>query len=83
MVANPPDAATAREVAVDGVTLPTVERTSVDVGFGDLLLDGAVVWAVPAAAIAGPGLLLLLVVALQAGGMLAWVPAVRRLRGED
>ena len=41
------------------------------------------VWIVPAAAFAGPGLLLLILVAVQATGALAWIPAVRRLRGED
>jgi hypothetical protein len=30
-----------------------------------------------------PGLLVVLWVALQTVGALAWVPAVRRLRGED
>lgn len=43
---------------------------------------GFSVWAVPAATIAGPGLLILLWMALQAGGALAWLPAVRRLRGD-
>ena len=46
------------------------------------LLAGGV-WVVPAAAIAGPGLLILVWIALQALGALAWLPAVRRLRGED
>lgn len=40
-------------------------------------------FAVPAAAIAGPGLLLLLWVGLQTIGAIGWLPAVRRLRGED
>ena len=54
-----------------------------DLSVGQLSLDAAIVWFVPAATIAGPGLLLLLLVALQAAGAAAWVPAVRRLRGED
>ena len=55
-----------------------------DVGFGTIgLLQGLDVWVVPAATIAGPGLLLLLLVALQAAGALAWIPAVRRLRGQE
>jgi hypothetical protein len=49
-------------------------------GFG--ILAGFHIWAVPAASIAVPGLLVLLWVALQMGGALAWIPAVRRLRGE-
>jgi hypothetical protein len=41
------------------------------------------VYAVPAAILAGPGLLILLWVLLQTVGVVAWVPAVRRLRGQD
>lgn len=60
------------------------EAGDVQLGLGTLgLMEVAVVWVVPAATIAGPGLLLLIVVALQATGALAWVPAVRRLRGDD
>jgi hypothetical protein len=43
------------------------------------LLAGIEIWVVPAATIAVPGLLLLLWVALQTAGALAWMPAVRRL----
>lgn len=46
------------------------------------LLSGIEVWAIPAATLSVPGLLVLLWVAIQAGGSLAWLPAVRRLRGE-
>lgn len=46
-------------------------------------LAGATVFAVPAAVLGGPGLLLILAVMLQAVGALGWIPAVRRLRGED
>jgi hypothetical protein len=60
------------------------EAGEVELGLGTMgLMDIAIVWVVPAATIAGPGLLLLIVVALQATGALAWVPAVRRLRGDD
>jgi hypothetical protein len=45
------------------------------------VLAGVDVWAVPAATIGGPGLIVLLWVALQAGGVSLWIPAVRRLRG--
>lgn len=44
------------------------------------LLSGIDVWAVPAATIAVPGLLLLLWLTLQAIGAAAWLPATRRLR---
>ncbi len=48
----------------------------------DMALRGGS-FAVPAAAIAGPGLLLLIWLALQTIGAVGWLPAVRRLRGED
>jgi len=38
---------------------------------------------VPAAAIAVPGIILLIWLGLQTIGALAWIPAVRRLRGRD
>jgi hypothetical protein len=44
---------------------------------------GFVTWAVPAATLGLPGMLVLLWVAAQAVGALAWIPAVRRLRGEE
>lgn len=47
------------------------------------LFAGVEIWAVPAATIALPGLLVLIWVALQAAGAIAWIPAVRRLRGKD
>jgi hypothetical protein len=60
------------------------EAEELQLGLGTLgLMEVAIVWIVPAASFAGPGLLLLIVVAVQATGALAWVPAVRRLRGED
>ncbi len=60
------------------------EAGEVRLGLGTLgLMEVAIVWIVPAATIAGPGPLLLILVALQATGALAWVPAVRRLRGDD
>ncbi|HEX5579787.1 MAG TPA: hypothetical protein VFY43_08990 [Candidatus Limnocylindria bacterium] len=51
---------------------------------GDVLtvLDGFDTWSVPAAVVSVPGLLVVLWVALQTAGALAWVPAVRRLRGD-
>ncbi len=54
----------------------------VSLGTGGIL-DGLGTWAVPAAGLAGPGLLILLWVAVQTAGALAWIPAVKRLRGED
>jgi hypothetical protein len=47
------------------------------------LLAGVEIWSVPAATLGVPGILLLIWVALQAVGALAWIPAVRRLRGDE
>jgi hypothetical protein len=47
------------------------------------LFAGVEIWAVPAATIALPGLLVLIWVALQSVGAIAWIPAVRRLQDED
>jgi hypothetical protein len=52
-------------------------------GAGLTVLDGFDTWSVPAAVVGVPGLLVVLWVALQTVGALAWIPAVRRLRGED
>ena len=57
-----------------------------DLGYGvDVLamLDSPFVWFVPGAAVGAPGLLVILFVGLQAVGALAWIPAVRRMGGED
>ena len=65
---------------------PRIETdgSGLQISFGGIdILAGIEIWAVPAATIGVPGLLLLLWVALQAAGALAWIPAVRRLRGEE
>jgi len=60
------------------------DPADVRVGSGTLtLLDGIGTWSVPAAVVGVPGLLVVLWVALQTVGALAWIPAVRRLRGEE
>lgn len=46
-------------------------------------IDGISVWAIPGAVVGGPGLLVILWVILQTGAALAWIPAVRRMRGGD
>jgi hypothetical protein len=46
-------------------------------------LGASQLWFVPAAAIGAPGLLVLLWVGLQTAATLAWVPFVRRMRGQD
>ena len=67
-----------------GASRIAVDEPGFDVDLTSLsFLDGMDVWVVPAATIAGPGLIVLLWVALQAGGVSLWIPAARRLRGEE
>ncbi len=47
------------------------------------VFSGATVFAVPAAALGGPGLLILAWIGLQTVGVAGWIPAIRRLRGRD
>lgn len=55
-----------------------------EVSLGPLgMIDGITVWAIPGAIVGGPGLLVILWVLLQTGVALAWIPAVRRMRGKD
>ena len=69
---------------LDGRLFPTDAATGeVGVEIAGLDLFGNAVWAVPAATIAGPGLLVLLWLFLQAIGAAAWMPSVRRLRDEQ
>ncbi len=65
--------ATGLQVAFDPAKL------TLDLG-GIGLTGNTIVWAVPAATLGAPGLLILLWVALQTGGAAIWTPAVRRLR---
>jgi hypothetical protein len=59
------------------------EDGRLELGTGNLgVLDGLDVWAVPAATIAGPGLLVLLWILLQSVGAAVWLPAARRLRSD-
>jgi len=46
-------------------------------------LDSLDLWLVPGAVIAGPGLLALLWLAIQVLAGMVWLPAARRVRGED
>ena len=47
------------------------------------LLGTPFIWMVPGAIVGGPGLLVLLFVALQAMGALAWIPTVRRMGNDE
>ena len=61
-----------------------LDEPELELGLGPLgLLSGSSTWVVPVATLGGPGLIVLLWVAAQAGGATVWIPAARRLRGED
>ncbi len=74
--ADPPVTRDAPSVAFDEPELQ-LGPVGIDV------LAGIEVWSVPAATLGVPGILLLIWVALQAVGALAWIPAVKRLRGDE
>jgi hypothetical protein len=57
---------------------------AIPLALGPLGLLGTIdVWIVPGLLYGVPGILLLLFVVAQAGGAAAWLPAIRRLRGDD
>ena len=59
------------------------DEPELELGIGPLgLMTGAPTWVVPFATFGGPGLIVLLWVAAQAGGASLWIPAARRLRGD-
>jgi Bacterial Ig domain len=69
--------------AAAGLARMRFDDAGLDVDLSEIgLLAGIEVWAVPAATIAVPGLLVLLWVALQTAGAIAWVPAARRFKRE-
>jgi hypothetical protein len=54
------------------------------IGLGALgLLESIDIWIVPGLLLGVPGLLVVAFVLLQAIGVLAWIPAIRRLRGDE
>ena len=73
----------AAPVAVDAPRV-AFDESQLDVGSMEIdLLTGVEIWSVPAATLGVPGILLLVWVGLQAVGALAWIPAVKRLRGDE
>jgi hypothetical protein len=87
--ASPPDGSGASgggtdAAPVDGTPRVAFEEPQLDLGsMGVDLLGGVEVWSVPAATLGVPGILLIVWVALQAAGALAWIPAVRKLSGDE
>jgi hypothetical protein len=80
---SPPDAPVLDEPVARMAPMPAGQTSSFGVGTEVFaMLDGPLVWFVPGAAVGVPGLLVLLFIALQAAGALAWIPAVRRMSGD-
>ncbi|MGI8872544.1 MAG: hypothetical protein ACR2KI_08110 [Candidatus Limnocylindria bacterium] len=68
--------------ALLSVALPSGSGGSLDLG--TISLGASLgLWSVPAAAIGGPGLLVVLWVALQTAGGMAWLPGRRWMLGEE
>ncbi len=68
-----------------GRMAPLEDSQTSPIGLGTevfALLEGPLMWFVPGAVVGGPGLLIVLFLALQAGGALAWIPAVRKMSGD-
>jgi hypothetical protein len=73
-----------RQAIDPGTPSVVFERSDGDVQIVNVsVLAGIAIYAVPAAALALPGVLILVWLALQTLGALAWIPAVRRLGGRD
>jgi hypothetical protein len=73
-----------RIIADPAVTGDGGAAGSVPVALGALgLLASIDIWIVPGLLLGVPGLLVVAFVILQAGGALAWIPAIRRFRGPD
>jgi hypothetical protein len=67
-----------------GVALVFTDEDGGSLGVASVdLFAGAAAFAVPVAVLGGPGLLIILWVTLQTLGALTWIPAVKRLRGEE
>jgi len=84
--AAPPPAGPSAQPVGQIAPLNEIDGGTTSIGVGTemfSLLDGPLVWFVPGAAVAVPGLFVLLFIALQALGAMAWIPAVRRMSGED
>lgn len=83
-VAEPPDAAEEGSRSPPGQPAQGARTESIPLSLGPLGLLGTIdVWIVPGLLYGVPGLLVLLFVIAQAAGAAAWLPAIRRLRGDD
>ena len=81
---SPPASAADRgETGFIAVARPEESDESAFVSLGALVALDRLVWVIPGAVVGGPGLLVILWVSIQTGVTMAWIPAVRRLRGDD
>jgi len=64
-------------LALAGAPDEPIAPFSLDFAFGGMQFD----WFIPVAVVGGPGLLVIVAIALQLFGALAWLPAVRRYLG--
>ena len=79
---SPPGAPTPNRRGIATVAFDEARGVSIDLAsLADF--DGLGTWAVPAYTLGLPGIIVVLWVGLQALGALAWLPAMRRLRGDD
>ena len=69
--------------AVDIAPRIVFDEARLELGTGGLGVFADIFWTVPAATLGVPGILLIIWVGLQTVGALAWIPAVRRLRGDE
>ena len=75
--------AVAAPVGPGGVGVRTTPTGSDGLTVAGLGLGGLQLWLVPGAVIAGPGLLVLIWLAIQVVAGMVWLPAARRIRGEN
>lgn len=82
----PPVSTTTPPDAGAGLAIPPPPRDiePIQLTLGSLSLLGSIdVWAIPGVIVGVPGLLVIFFIGLQAVGVLAWLPAIQRLRGKE
>jgi hypothetical protein len=70
-------------IGPNGLGVRTTAAGSERLSLGGLNLASLQFWLVPGAVIGGPGLLALVWLAIQVLAGMAWVPAARRVRGQE
>jgi outer membrane biosynthesis protein TonB len=78
-----PGARTPLVIGPNGLGLRSTPLGAEDLPLAGLRAVGSLqLWLVPAAALAGPGILVILWLAIQVGVGIIWLPAARRMRGD-